>query len=274
MSKRKSVLWVAMRDGWRALIFVLSFLALSYPFCLAQTNGCGPQSLGFLSDFLPNGPFPLSNDLFLPACDAHDICYQLGGEATQASCDQTFLTTMLAACTEHFPDPADLSYCTRTAHLFYSLVDQYGENSVAIHFTPDPGSVAVAGLGELELNTLNILPGFTGQDLHICVTAKNTGKINTHFHLYLYAAKDRTDTDLPDDDLQLAWFPTFSYETLFLRAGSSQEICLGTDGFMGIARTLAQFEGQYRLELWVESRRFDLGLKRVDVLEGFIDSIK
>ncbi|XP_057305187.1 conodipine-P1-like [Hydractinia symbiolongicarpus] len=59
--------------------------------CITQmTNGCSVPL---------NFPFPYK-DVFLPACERHDICYQCGKQFnwTRGQCDNAFKANMLTMC--------------------------------------------------------------------------------------------------------------------------------------------------------------------------------
>ncbi len=248
------------------LCLLLLFVSLSFGVAQERSNGCGPQWLGPLNVFIPNGPVGLDGDLFRPACDAHDFCYFLKDDATQATCDTAFLNTMLGFCSVYSDD--DLTYCVDTANLFYSLVDQFGEAAVSTRFTPNEASNSIHDFAKLELKSVTVLPSFAGDDLSLCVDVSNISSVNTGFKLRLFAADDRVMGELPEGDFWLAWYPLLEYKSFFLRSGETTAVCLGTDGFVGFARNISQFRGSYKLELWVDSSRRDVGLKLVDVLTG------
>jgi hypothetical protein len=264
---------LALRNSCFSMIIV-SLLSVSLSQKQEQTtNACGPSNLGFLSVLIPNGPFPLSLNLFEEACKTHDLCYSLNQlEASQARCDQDFRESMLSTCAStYIEDNFTKGYCDALAGFYYSLVDGYGETSVALdlaNYDLSEADKTIANFATLELNQATIVPSFSGDDLRLCVDFTNTSSINTHFKLFLYAAEDRSSGELPQDDFLLAWFPLFEEDSVFLRAKETQTLCLGTDGFIGIARNAAQLKGAYKLELWVDSARSDIGFKLADSLEG------
>ncbi|XP_057312007.1 conodipine-P1-like [Hydractinia symbiolongicarpus] len=76
------------------MIYVLNLYrveAVDFKPCITQlTNGCSIP-LGF--------PFPYK-DVFLPACERHDICYRCGKKFnwTRSQCDNAFKANMLTMC--------------------------------------------------------------------------------------------------------------------------------------------------------------------------------
>ncbi len=251
------------------LCLVLIWASLSFAVAHERSNGCGPQWFGPLNIVL-NGPMGLEGNLFREACNAHDLCYFLKQDNTQAGCDNEFLETMQRSCELYLEQEDDFAYCMSSAAFFYSLVDNYGETAVVTRFQADKETNSIEGFAKLELRSLTVLPSFAGDDLRLCVDVTNTSSVNTGFKLRLYAADDRTLGELPEGDFWLAWYPLLEHNSFFVRSGETKAVCLGTDGFVGFARNISQFRGTYKLELWVDSSRRDVGLKLTDVLTGVV----
>lgn len=245
--------------------------SLGYSQNTIDINGCGPTSSSLISSISPNGPFPLSNTIFETSCNIHDLCYEPEGKA-QATCDSDFLENLLTACEIY--SGFNKSYCDWYAHNMYSAVDNFGENSVEF----DLLSLFVNEQLKTVENVATILPqslsseiynaGILGDEVKICGTVKNIAKFNSHFKLFLFAADKRELGELPANDFQLAWQPLLYKDYFALRTDEEKDFCLDTGGIIGIARNLSNLEGEYRLELWVNSSREDVGFKLTDFIEG------
>ena len=227
----------------------------------ATVNGCGPTSSSLISALSPNGPFPLSTTIFEESCNTHDLCYEPDGKP-QASCDSDFLANLLKACEIY--SGFNKNYCDWYAHNMYAAVDGFGENSIELDSI---NQIAIILPQSLKTEVYNA--GILGDEFKICGLVKNIGRFNSHFKIYLFA-NTRQLGNLPDDDFQLAWWPLLYKDYFALRTGQEKDFCLDTGGLIGIARGLSDLDGGYRLELWVNSSRADVGFKLVDFIEAKI----
>ena len=76
---------------------------------------------GWNEPFVPNKPLGFN---FLPACQAHDVCYEslIGG--TKHTCDQNFRDTMMQECSR-FPRGQSAT-CGALANTYFDAVDRLG----------------------------------------------------------------------------------------------------------------------------------------------------
>ncbi len=111
--------------------------------------------------------------------------------------------------------------------------------------------------------------GILGQEIKICGKVKNISKFNSHFKLYLFDADRREAGKLPENEFQLAWQPLLFKDYFRLRTDEEKDFCLDTGGIVGIARNINNVD-LYRLELWVNSSRADVGLLLADFIEAKI----
>ena len=247
--------------------FIISLFLITplvYSQNTADVNGCGPIGSSLISLLTPNGPFPLSTTIFEESCNKHDLCYEPSGKP-QASCDSEFLANLLKACEIY--SGFNKNYCDWYAHNMYAAVDAFGENSVELD-AADLNQIAKILPQSLKLEIYDA--GILGQEIKICGKLKNIGKFNSHFKLYLFAADSRELGELPDKDFQLAWEPLLYKDYFALRTGEEKDFCLDTGGFVGIARGLSDLHARYRLELWVNSSRAEVGFSLADYIEGKI----
>ncbi len=247
----------------KALIIILLLtISMGYSQNSAEINGCGPTSSSLISALSPNGPFPLSTTIFEESCNTHDLCYEPDGKA-QASCDNDFLNNLLAACAIY--SGFNKNYCQWYAKNMYAAVDSFGENSVELDLNRKQ-------IGKILPQTLLVEiydAGILGQEIKICGKVKNISKFNSHFKLYLFDAARREAGKLPENEFQLAWQPLLFKDYFRLRSGEEKDFCLDTGGIVGIARNINDVD-LYRLELWVNSSRADVGLLLADFIEAKI----
>lgn len=247
----------------RVFIFSLFFIiAIGYSQNSTEINGCGPTSSSLISALSPNGPFPLSTTIFKESCNTHDLCYEPEGKP-QASCDSGFLENLLTACAVYSGFNKD--YCDWYAHNMYAAVDSFGENSVELDLDTKQIAKILAQSLVLEIYDAGIL----GKEIKICGKVKNITKFNSHFKFYLFDADKREASSLPEKDFQLAWQPLLFKDYFRLRTDEEKDFCLDTGGLIGVARNIDGVE-LYRLELWVNSSRADVGFKLADFIEGEI----
>ena len=255
-----------------AILFLMVFIGLGSSQSTSPPNGCGPSNSPLLSSISPNGPFPISNTIFLDACNKHDLCYEPGGKP-QASCDSDFLYNLKQACEIY--DGFAKDYCLWFADNMYAAVDNFGENSIELVAEINQNSTTVGNLAVIESDSLSTEiynDAIFGNEFKLCATLKNIARFNSHFKLYLFAAKDRTPGEAPDKDFQLAWFPILYKSYFRLRSGEEKRICLDTGGIIGIARNAQDLGGLYRLELWINSLRQEIGFKLADFIEGKVEN--
>ncbi len=105
-----------VRDG------VLVLPRLGEATCARPPNGCGPA--GILGAVVPECPLP--DACFIPACDAHDLCYRDCG-ITKTRCDNDFLMNMQFVCSETFnADDPQLALCDSFAFVYAAAVGLFG----------------------------------------------------------------------------------------------------------------------------------------------------
>lgn len=133
--------YVARRVVWAAVFAVVVAGAMglvsSSPASAAGSVGqaTSPRVVAAPTDYCGTGDIDAPDQTFLfdfgSACQAHDICYGIGGsEGNRLACDQAFLTAMQASCVSKWPinGPWDVlnarsrKACENYARLYYFAV--------------------------------------------------------------------------------------------------------------------------------------------------------
>jgi len=149
-----------------------------------ETNGCGADWFP-----VPDGPL-LSQlltwwnaDVFLDACNAHDICYATAGKS-QTDCDNAFWADLLASCNT-WPGIIDPT-CPTFAHLYFAAVTSFGGIAFEDAQGPPKGQI---------LSTMAEV--IDGDELVVVVAVANTGGYG-EFGVELRAANGELVDEEPD----------------------------------------------------------------------------
>jgi hypothetical protein len=112
-------------------LLVLALMMSAVPSVFAgytpTANGCGPENGPSVPNYFyyyrlwgPTDVFP-----FINACNPHDICYGTLG-MSRATCDNQFLSNLLAICSANGRSWASRTYCQGLAYTYYSAVALFG----------------------------------------------------------------------------------------------------------------------------------------------------
>jgi hypothetical protein len=213
MGRKISAKILAFSLGFTLFSYITNFSPSRWPLSLQPAyagNGCGPQgsTTGYILTkyFL----FPY-NDRFKPACDQHDICYNLAGSGkTKEQCDGEFKQELYKVCEDRslwqklsedmfgfITNPKLFllggiglsSPCKRQADYAVWAVSTLGESSVS-------GSIYSLKVQNVRVKRIDDWIG--DDELSICVTVKNDGNLNTEWDLVLLKKNgDIADTE-PD----------------------------------------------------------------------------